>query len=80
MFVEQQLASPGSAKNGILLICGASIGTSFYIVSVLGRDKRYTVNYTKEFPRAQPKGTPEDKGVYLTVYPESSTNTDSISF
>ena len=34
----------------------------------------------KEFPRAKPEGTPEGKGVYLTVYPESSPNTDSISF
>ena len=34
----------------------------------------------KEFPRAKPKGTPEDKGIYLTVYPELSPNTDSISF
>ena len=34
----------------------------------------------KEFPRAKPKGTPEGGGVYLTVYPESSPNTDIISF
>ena len=34
----------------------------------------------KEFPRAKPGGTPEGKGVYLTVYPESSPNTDIISF
>ena len=34
----------------------------------------------KEFPRSKPKGPPEGKGVYLTVYPESSPNTDSISF
>ena len=34
----------------------------------------------KEFPRAKPEATPEDKGVYLTVYPESSPKTDSISF
>ena len=32
----------------------------------------------KEFPRAKPEGTPE--GVYLTVYPEPSPNTDIISF
>ena len=25
-------------------------------------------------------GTPEGEGVYLTVYPESSPNTDSLSF
>ena len=34
----------------------------------------------KEFPREKPEGTPEGEGVYLTVYPESSPNTDSISF
>ena len=34
----------------------------------------------KEFPRAKPKETPEGKGLYLTVYPESSPNTDIISF
>ena len=34
----------------------------------------------KEFPRAKPKRTPEGKGVYLTVYPKLSPNTDSISF
>ena len=34
----------------------------------------------KEFLRAKPEGTPESKGVYLTVYTESSPNTDSISF
>ena len=30
----------------------------------------------KEFPRAKPEGTPE--GVYLTIYPETNRNTDSI--
>ena len=33
----------------------------------------------KEFLMAKPKGTPEGQGVYLTIYPESSPNTDSIS-
>ena len=52
-----------------------------YTVSVLGRDKVYTVKYNpclKEFPRAKPKGAPEGKGLYLTVYPELSPNTDII--
>ena len=31
-------------------------------------------------PRANPEGTPEGKGLYLTVYPESSPNTDILSF
>ena len=36
--------------------------------------------FLKVFPRAKPKGTPEGKGLYLTVYPESSPYTDIISF
>ena len=43
-----------------------------YTVSVLGREEGYTVKYTPELPKT--------KGVYLTVYPELSPNTDSISF
>ena len=31
-------------------------------------------------PEGKPKRTPEGEGVYLTVYFESSPNTDSISF
>ena len=34
----------------------------------------------KEFPRAKPKGTPDGKGLYLTVNPESTPNMDIISF
>ena len=34
----------------------------------------------KEFPKAKPEGIPAGEGVYLTEYPESSPNTDSISF
>ena len=34
----------------------------------------------KEFPRAKPQVTPEGKGLYLTVYLESSPNADIISF
>ena len=33
-----------------------------------------------EFPRAKPKGTPQGKELYLSVYPKSSPNTDNISF
>ena len=44
-------------------------------VSVLGQEERYTVKYTP-----LPEGAPEGEGVYLTVYPESSPNTDSMSF
>ena len=32
----------------------------------------------QEFPWALPSGTPSGKGVYLTVYPESRPNTDTI--
>ena len=34
----------------------------------------------RECPRAKPEGTPEGGGLYLTVYPESSPNTGSITF
>ena len=42
-----------------------------YIVSVLGRDEGYTVKYNPLL---------FGKGLYLTVYPESSPNTDIVSF
>ena len=42
-----------------------------YTVSVLGREEGYTVQYTP---------LPSGKGVYLTIYPELSPNTDGISF
>ena len=32
----------------------------------------------KEFPRAKPEGTSEGGGVYLTIYPELSPDTDII--
>ena len=47
----------------------------YFTVSVLGREEGYTVKYAPS-----PSGTPEGEGVYLTVYTESSPNTDSISF
>ena len=49
----------------------------YYIVSVLGREEEYTVKFTPP-----PEGVPEGEGggVYSTVYPESSPNTDIISF
>ena len=31
-------------------------------------------------PKGKPEGTPEGRGVYFTVHPESSPNTDSIYF
>ena len=49
-----------------------------FTVSVLGREEGYTVKYTP-LPEGVPEGTPEGEGVYLTVYPESSPNTENIS-
>ena len=51
------------------------------ILSVLGLDLRYTVNITlclQEFPWALPSGTPSGKVLYLTVYPSSCPNTDTV--
>ena len=44
-------------------------------VSVLLPEEGYTVKYTP-----LPEGVPEGEGVYLTIYPKLSPNTDSISF
>ena len=41
-------------------------------VAVLGQDKGYTVKYSP-LPRGVPEGTPKSEGLYLTVYPESSS-------
>ena len=54
-----------------------------YTVSVLGRDEGYTVKYnpfSEGVPEGEAEGIPEGKGLYLTVYPDSSPNTDIISF
>ena len=48
-------------------------------VSLLVRDKGDTVKYNPS-SEGVPEGTPEGEGLYLTVYPESSPNTDVISF
>ena len=50
-------------------------------MTILGLDSGYTVKYTlclQEFPRASPSVTPSDKGLYLTIYPSSYSNTDTI--
>ena len=44
-----------------------------------GLKEGYTFKYTP-LPEGVPEGTPESKGVYSTVYPESSPNTNSILF
>ena len=54
---------------------------NYHTVPVFGREDGYLVKHTplpEGVPDTKPKGTPEGKGV--TVYPESSPNTDSISF
>ena len=66
VFVEQPLALPGSAND---------------ILSVLGLNSGYTVKYTPSpagVPSALPSGTPSGQGVYLTVYPLSFPNTDTV--
>ena len=43
------------------------------------RDLRSTIPLClQEFPRALPSGIPSGKGVYLTVYPSSRPNTDTV--
>ena len=49
--------------------------TALYIVSVLGREKGYTVKNTC-LPGGVPKGKARGEGVYLTIYPDSSPDTD----
>ena len=51
------------------------------ILSVLGLDSGYTVKYTHSpsgVPSALPSGTPSGEGVYLTVYPSSCPNMDTV--
>ena len=50
-----------------------------YCIRIRKRDKGYTVKYNP-LPEGVPNGTPEGKGVYLTVHPKLSPNMDSISF
>ena len=50
-------------------------------MSVLGLNPGYTVKYNplpSGVPSGMPLGTPSDKGLYLTVYPSSRPNTDTI--
>ena len=66
VFVEQPLASPGSADD---------------IMSVLGINSGYTVKYNPlpaDVPLGFVLGTPSGKGLYLTVYPLSRPNTDTV--
>ena len=60
------------------LLCSQMLVFTLILVS-----RKYCVHqfflYTPP-PEGVPEGTPEGGGVNLTVYPESSTNTDIISF
>ena len=46
-------------------------------MSVLGLDSGYTVKYNP-LPWALPSGTHSGKELYLTVYPSSHPNTDTV--
>ena len=46
-------------------------------MSVLGLDSGCTVKYNP-LPSGVPLGTPSGKGLYLTVYPSSRPNTDTV--
>ena len=46
-------------------------------MSILGLDSGYTVKYNP-LPSGVPSGTPSGKGLYLTVYPSSRPNTDTV--
>ena len=39
-----------------------------------------TIKYTWELPQALPLGTPSGGGLYLTVYPLSCPNTDTVLY
>ena len=54
-----------------------------YTVSILGREEGHTVKYTpppEGVPEGKARKTSEGGGVYLTVYPKLSPNSDIISF
>ena len=50
-----------------------------YTVSVLGREEGYTFKYTPS-SEGVPEGEARGNSFGLMVYPQSSPNTDSISF
>ena len=61
------------------MFCSDSLAMRENIVFILGEEEEYTVKYTT-LSEGVPEGAPEGKGVYLTVYPEFSPNTDSNHF
>ena len=62
------------AGGGIFteMVLSASWGTICYALAETRHLRKNIPLCLKEFPRAKPEGAPEGKGVYLTVYPESS--------
>ena len=65
------------------LILNLSISYFIIIYCIRIRTRRggYTVKYNplpEEVPESEAEGTPEGNGLYLTVYPETSPNTDII--
>ena len=67
-----------SSTLGIRALIG-SVDLGLYCIRLRTRRGIYGQEYRKEFLRVMPEGTPEGKGVYLTVYPDLSPNTDRIS-
>ena len=59
-----------------ILYCTVSPGAVSYTVSVLGRDKGYTVKYSLS-PEGFSEGFSKGDGLNLTVYPKSSPNMDT---
>ena len=54
-----------------------------YIVSVIWWEEEYMLKYIlsmREIPRAEPKEFPKGSGVYFTLYPDISHNTDILNF
>ena len=68
-------------NGGILCLVTNQVNfiTEYNTVSVVGGHKGYMVRYN-HLPKGVPAGTPEGKGLCFTVVPESSPNTDIISF
>ena len=72
-------------SNSVLCPALSCSGVFYWTVLILYLDKRKgvqenTSTRSKEFPRAQPKGTPETKCWYFPVLPDLSQGTDIIQF
>ena len=71
-------------QGNLVVICQrfAIIWPTLYCIRIRTRGGIYVkcTPLPEGVPRAKPKGTPEGGGVYLAVDPESSPNTDIMSF